>query len=88
MKRVLLYPKIVVGRRRERHQVGFMKSTLDRMIYSKGAYGFIGAAMNDPDILVDVTLGPGDVALDVGAYHGTWATRVCPVDGGRSTPSS
>lgn len=76
MKRVLLYPKIVVGRRRERHQVGFMKSTLDRMIYSKGAYGFIGAAMNDPDILVDVTLGPGDVALDVGAYHGTWATRV------------
>ncbi|MFN8125139.1 MAG: FkbM family methyltransferase [Candidatus Nanopelagicales bacterium] len=76
VKRVVLYPKILVGRRRERHQTGFMKSSLDRMMYSRGAYGFVAAAMDDPDLLVDVRLGPEDVALDVGAYHGTWATRV------------
>ncbi len=76
VKKAALYPKIVLGRRRERHQQGFVKEALDRLMYSRSIYGFIDAHLINPEILVDVQLGEGDVALDVGAFDGTWAKRV------------
>ena len=83
VKRAVLYPRILVKRRQERHQPDFMRHALELTNYSRSAYGFIGARMENHGILCDVTLGPGAVALDVGAYVGSWATAVSArTDGG------
>lgn len=76
LKRAAIYPRILYGRYRERHQPDFVKRALDLTGYSRHAYGFIGARMEDPAILHDVGAAPGSVVLDVGAYVGAWATAV------------
>lgn len=77
LKRAALYPRIIYGRYRERNQSEFMKNALELCSYSRSAYDFIGARMENNDILYDVALGPDQVGLDVGAYVGKWATAVC-----------
>jgi FkbM family methyltransferase len=37
---------------------------------------FFHAMRADPDLLVDLDLEPGSMALDVGAYEGSWTSRV------------
>jgi FkbM family methyltransferase len=44
--------------------------------YRKPLYGFTGATMRNPDILVDAALDADSLVLDVGAYVGNWSEKV------------
>lgn len=73
VKRMAVYPRILAGRHRERHQSPFMQKALDLGTFGSAVYGFIGASMENPSLLYDVDVAEGGIALDVGAYVGTWA---------------
>lgn len=76
LKKTLLLPYIWYRRRLERNQVGFMRAALELHYYRPTFYRFIAASMENPDIMYEAPLGPGGIALDVGAFHGDWAARV------------
>lgn len=76
LKKKLLWPYILFKRRQERRQVGFIKAALELHYYRPAFYRFIGATIDNPDIMYDAPLTKGDIALDVGAFEGDWSARV------------
>ncbi len=76
LKSILYQPYILYMRYRERHQQASMKNTLELHHYRPSFYGFVGATLENPDILYDAPISRGDVVMDVGAYVGNWTARI------------
>ena len=75
-KKIVLKPYIWYKRYRERHQAPFMKNMMEQHYYRPTFYGFVRATILNRDIMYEAPLNKGDIVLDLGAYHGKWASRV------------
>lgn len=75
-KRRLLRPLTAWRRRRASRLGPIDHGVWAAMGYSPGMRRFFHAARADPAILVDANVPQGAVVLDVGAFEGSWASRV------------
>jgi FkbM family methyltransferase len=63
-------------RRKEAHQAAFIKGMLELHYYRPAFYRFIGANMENPNILFEAPLDSSSVVLDVGAHVGDWTATM------------
>jgi FkbM family methyltransferase len=75
-KRRLMRP-LTAWRRRRAHRLGPINDHVwAAQDYSPAMRRFYIAGKQNPEVLVDVDLGSPAVVLDVGAYEGSWSTRL------------
>lgn len=60
----------------ERRGEDFNRAVFEAHDYRPAMRRFREASRANPDLLIDVDLRPGAVVLDVGAYEGSWSSRV------------
>lgn len=73
LKKMLMLPRKLYMRRREKLEPGFMRSALELHYYRPAFYKWLGARSRDENILHTADLDENSVVLDVGAYIGEWA---------------
>ncbi len=83
--RIAGWPRQQLLRHRERHKPQHVIDMLEATRFRRPAYDFIVAMMVNPSILYDFDLSTDDLAVDVGAFEGEWASRIsdtygCTVD--------
>jgi FkbM family methyltransferase len=52
------------------------RQLLEASLYSRAMYDFMTASAAQPDLLTDVHIDAGGVAIDLGAYVGSWAQQM------------
>lgn len=81
LKKLALSPRTAYRRRKAGDLEPLAKQLLESSLYSDAMYEFIDAVAAKPDLLTDVPVGPGGVAIDLGAYIGEWAKNVAEKTG-------
>lgn len=77
VRKVLGLPRLLWMRRKERNKEPLAIAYLESVRYSPEAYQFISATMAQPALLTTFdNLGPGAIAVDVGAFEGKWCGEV------------
>jgi len=76
MKRRLLRPLRAWRRHRAERLGPINRAVFEAQDYRPAMVRFFHAARRRPDLLVDANLRNGAVVLDVGAYEGSWSTRL------------
>jgi len=76
VNRVLLAPRMAIKRRQLGDESDFMRAALEVSNFRRSAYGFIGATMEDQDILYTADIDAESTVIDVGAFVGKWAVRI------------
>ena len=76
LKKLVLYPRTLYLRYKERKTAGFVKQALELHYYRPSFYKFIAANIENPDILYEHALDRQSVVLDVGAFTGEWSRQI------------
>ena len=73
LKKLLMLPRKLYMRRKEKLEPGFMLSALELHYYRPAFYKWLAARSRDEHILHTAELDEDSVVLDIGAYIGEWA---------------
>ena len=76
LKKAVLTPRTAYRRRQERGMEEAAQRMFELSYYNTPTYDFLKATMENPDILVDVDIGPHSIVVDVGAYVGQWSKKI------------
>ncbi len=76
LKKLLLYPRVIYMRRKEKQQSGFIKAALELHYYRPAFYQFIAAFVANKHILHQAELDESSTVLDIGAYNGEWSRQI------------
>jgi len=73
LKKLLMLPRKLYMRRKEKLEPGFMLSALELHYYRPAFYKWLAARSRDEHLLHTAELAEDSVVLDIGAYIGEWA---------------
>lgn len=71
-----MLPRVLYMRRKERNQTGFMRAALELHYYRPAFYQYIGAFVENRQLLHQAELNESSTVLDIGAYDGEWSTQI------------
>jgi FkbM family methyltransferase len=82
-KRAVLAPRRAYMRRKLGEQPDRARTMLELHSHSRAFLDFIGATVDNPDLLVDADLDDRSIVLDIGAYVGAWSEKISTRYGSR-----